>query len=62
MADEGKLGLRIYAMVSTSVLVMTLLMLSFIVETQPHIAVTKWRKSMMPKVGSFAQDDLGAKK
>jgi len=41
MADEGKLGLRIYAMVSTLVLVVTMLMLSFIVETQPHIAATR---------------------
>jgi hypothetical protein len=41
MADEGKLGLRIYAMVSPSVLIMTMLMLSFIAEIQHHIAETK---------------------
>jgi hypothetical protein len=41
MADEGKLGLRIYAMVSPLLLVMTRLITSFIVEIQPHTAVTR---------------------
>jgi len=63
MADEGKLGLRIYAMVSHSMVVTkTELTSSFIAEIQPHIAVMEWRKSMMPKVSSFGPDDLGAKR
>ena len=63
MADEGKLGLRIYAMVSPSmVATKTKLTSSFIAEIQPHIAVVKWKKSMMPKVSSSGQDDLGAKR
>jgi hypothetical protein len=52
MADEGKLGLRIYAMVSPLLLVMTRLIFSYIAETQPRIAATKWKRFMMPKVSS----------
>jgi hypothetical protein len=62
MADEGKLGLRIYAMVGPLLLVMTRLIVSFIVEIQPRIAVTRSRRFMMPKVSCVNADGSGAKK